>query len=345
LLLAASCVVLSGCATIPANPLRTGHAQREVMTKVMACDNQVVLLSSPEFRHGKPVLLLLHGATDDPTEMMSIASEWLETHNVLLYSYNFRHSLERIGSGLVLGMKALKPAGEGASITVVTYSYSAIIFRKTMLLPDAKVVFGDASLIQLVPTAGGSFLARSLWNRVAISLVALASKASAAESPYGAIAEELWNDEGHRRFCEIIRPERVHTLLLEMDSHSLAGVPDEDVQKRYRNGIGLHAMIIPKSLGVTHDNFPNHPIVLAHLRRILEQTLRERTRSSEPRAVPQRLSQAEGQGGGQGGGADETIRSASNNRRIPSAASGALIPLTDDRQDPGGEPGPSFRRR
>ena len=273
----AACMLLAGCATVPANPLPAGHTKRDVMKKVMACDDKVVLLSSPEFRRGKPVLLLLHGATDDPTEMMTIANEWMETHNVLLYSYNFRHSIERIGLGLMMGMKALKPATDSASMTVVTYSYSAIIFRKTMLLPDAGVLFADASLIQLVPTAGGSFLARSLWNRVAISLVSLASKASAAESPYGAIAEELWNEDGNRKFCEIIRPERVHTLLLEMDSHSLAGVADEDVQKRYRNGIGLHAVTIPKSLGVTHDNFPNHPVVLAHLRKIMEQTACEQS--------------------------------------------------------------------
>jgi len=115
-----------------------------------------------------------------------------------------------------------------------------------------------------------------MGNSIVLSLVSLASKSSAAENPYGAIARELWGGEGNRKFCEIIRPERVFTLLLEMDSHSLASVPDEGVQQRYRNGIGIHTVTIPRSLGVTHDNFPNHPVVLAHLQRILEQPAGER---------------------------------------------------------------------
>ena len=213
-------LLFGGCNTVPADPLRTTYEKRDVMQEVMARNDKVVLLSSEELRRDKPLLLLLHGATDDPTEMMGIAREWMETHNVLLYSYNFHHPIRRIGLRLVREMKPLRAATDNTNLTVITYSYSAIIFRKTILLPGAADVFADASLIQLVPTAGGSFLARSLAYRFAISLVSLASKASAAQSPYGSIAKELWDGDGNKNFSRVIHPERVHTLLLENDAQS-----------------------------------------------------------------------------------------------------------------------------
>ncbi len=291
---AGACLFFGGCSTVPADPLRTTFERRDVMREVMARNDKVVLLSSEELRRDKPVLLLLHGATDDPTEMMSIAREWMETHNVLLYSYNFHHSIRRIGLRLVREMKSVRAAMDNTNLTVITYSYSAIIFRKTILLPGAADAFAGASLVQLVPTAGGSFLARSLAYRFAISLVSLASKASAAQSPYGSIAKELWDGDGNKNFSEVIRPERVHTLLLENDAHSLANMRSREVKRRYQNGIGPNAVVVPETSGVTHENFPTHPVALAYLRNVMNaltdsEKLTRKGADHDTNAVPARF--------------------------------------------------------
>jgi hypothetical protein len=236
------------------------------------------LLSGEGVTPDQPTLLLLHGATDDPSEMLAIAKQWAETHNVFLYSYNFHHSIEKLASDLVREMKELesmtetltRPESASRKITVIVYSYSAIVFRKSVLLTDDKALFSNVSLIQLVPTAGGSHLARSLENPVAAFLVSLASRPSTAQNPYGSMAKELWGAKGNRKFNAAISPDRVHTLLVDNDSHSLAKVQNKDVQERYRNGIGPNVVTIPKDSGVTHENFPNHPIALHYLRKTIE---------------------------------------------------------------------------
>jgi hypothetical protein len=271
-------IVLSGCGTFPTKPHTARDREPSVMQEVMERRNKLVLLSSAELRPDRPILLLLHGATDDPSEMMGIAREWARTHNVLLYSYNFHQPLKKIGWDLLTQIRALKSrlgsntseSAPARSMTVINYSYSAIIFRKAVLLADDEKFFAGTALVQLVPTAGGSFLARGMRNAVAAWLVSMASKASAAQNPYGTIAEELWEGEGNRKFYEAIDPQRMHTFLVEGDSHSLANVADDSVLQRYQNGLGPNVVTIPRDLGVTHENVPNHPVVLAHLRKILE---------------------------------------------------------------------------
>ena len=284
--------VLTGCATFPASPCIDLQRKPDVIQEVMGRKNKIVLLSSQELRHDQPILLLLHGATDDPTEMMGIANEWAATHNVLLYSYNFHQPLEKVASDFLKEVSALKERMEtiasenspGGSMTVVNYSYSAIVFRKSVLLSDDRQLFAGTSLIQLVPTAGGSFLARGMRYSVVAWLVSLASEFSAAQNPYGRMAEELWG-EGNKKFHEAIDPQRMHTFLVEGDSHSLAKVGNNRVLQRYRNGVGSNVVIIPKELGVTHDNFPNHPLVLAHLRKIIDSALdEERSTGSKAKA-------------------------------------------------------------
>jgi hypothetical protein len=148
---------------------------------------------------------------------------------------------------------------------VVTYSYSAIVFRKAVIMaPDASL-FADVSLIQLVPTAGGSFLARQMDDPVIKTLVSLVSEASAAGNPHGHTAEEIWDGEGHKKFCATIRPEHTYSILIENDPHSLAAVEDETVVRRYHNGIGSNVVVIPNRYHVTHENIPNHPAALEYL--------------------------------------------------------------------------------
>src|SRR5437764_6705745 len=53
-----------------AKNLEQGGKLREIMER----NDRLIQLSAPDCR--KPPLLLLHGATDDPTEMMAIAREW-----------------------------------------------------------------------------------------------------------------------------------------------------------------------------------------------------------------------------------------------------------------------------
>ena len=277
-------VLLSGCKTVPVYSLPPMQGQPDVMKEVMACSNKLVLVSGREFQRGQPVLVLLHGATDDPSEMLAIAQERMSTHNVFLYSYNFHHPIDRIAGDFVREMKLLRAAqpeffsarNPGLTLTVVTYSYSAIVFRKAVLLAGDDEMFSGATIVQMVPTAGGSFLARHMGNPFTSALVALASKFSVAENPYGDLAEELWDGEGNRRFYEAIDAQKMRTLLVEDDPHSLARSTDEELRRRYRNGIGTNVVTIPKRSGVTHENFPTHPVALRHLRTILEPATGER---------------------------------------------------------------------
>lgn len=241
-----------------------------MMKEVMARKDRIVHLSVRESGRAKPVLLLLHGATDDPTEMMDIVREWRTAYDVSMYCYNYHRPVESVGADLVKEITRVRAEnGLVTNATVVVFSYSAIVFREAVISADDWSLFSGMSLIQLVPTAGGSRLAS--WLRIPIIgyLAGLASKPSAAENPYGRLTKKLWDDEGNNRFCEAIRPERTSTLLVEGDSHSLAQEKDKNVRRRYLNGIGRHIVVIPKSSGVIHDYLPTHSIALAYLRNLL----------------------------------------------------------------------------
>jgi hypothetical protein len=288
-LLSAVFLLPTGCGTLLP---QGGQAQSDVMKAVMERNDRIILLSGETLAPDRPVLLLLHGATDDPSEMLAIAGQWAKAHNVFLYSYNFHHAIERLASDLVREMKGMRamietltePACVARNVTVITYSYSASVFRKAVLLAEDKALFSGVSLIQLVPTAGGSLQARIMENRIAASVISAASKPSAAENPFGSIAEELWDSEGTSRFDTAISPDRVRTLLVEADSHSLANIADAEVQQRYRNGIGSNVVVIPKRFGVTHENFPNHPVGLDYLKKAIEATARSRWNETKGRS-------------------------------------------------------------
>ena len=270
------------------------------MQAVMAREDRIVLLSGERLRPNCPTLLLLHGATDDPSEMLTIAGQWAESKNVFLYSYNYHEPVEKLASDLLREMMKLRSTTEaltgsgsaGGNFTVIAYSYAAIVFRKSVLLAPDKALFSSVSLIQLVPTAGGSRRARTLWNPVLAFLVSMASMPSTAQNPYGTIARELWDENGTRLFDAAISPNRVHTLLVEADSNSLAHVRNKEVRERYQNGIGSNVVVIPKRFGVTHSNFPNHPVALDYLRQTIESTASGH--------LNQAVSRADGLGGNDG---------------------------------------------
>ena len=65
--------ILAGCATLPENKAHTSGISSDLMKEVMGRKDKIVHLSSGA-NSQKPVLLLLHGATDEPSEMLDIAS-------------------------------------------------------------------------------------------------------------------------------------------------------------------------------------------------------------------------------------------------------------------------------
>src|SRR5207302_9075114 len=110
-----------------------------VMRELMARNDKIVLLSSRELVRDKPVLVMLHGATEDPTEMMEIFRESRPDHNVLLYVYNHHRSIKRVASDFVGEMKQLRakmdllrPGAPVQHLTFITFSYSAAIFRQAV---------------------------------------------------------------------------------------------------------------------------------------------------------------------------------------------------------------------
>jgi hypothetical protein len=270
--------LLNGCATAPTDSLLLDEGHGKLMQQVMARKDKIISLSSQEMDRDKPVLLLLHGATDDPTEMLKIFSEWRDQYNVFLYSYNYHRPIKKVAADLVREMKALKAEtdrtqpsdGPIPKVTVVTYSYSAIVFRMAVILADEPSLFANDSLIQLVPAAGGSSFARSMFFPGVVDLVGIASKPSAAACPYGHLARELWEGKGNRIFYQSIDPAHMRSILLEGDTHSLANAWSKKVQRHYHNGIGPNVIVIPKSAGVTHEYFPLEQGGLDYLRTALE---------------------------------------------------------------------------
>jgi hypothetical protein len=271
LIVSLAIALVSGCATRPENPLGAGKGDVATMKRIMAREDRIVCVSSPETNGGKPVLLLLHGATDDPTEMMEIAREWRGKYDVYLFAYNYHRRVQKVAADFVSELKRLKAEQrQGGGMTIVVYSYGAIVFREAVINADDRILFSEASLIQLCPTAGGSFLARRLRNPITAWVVSRFSHVTHAEDPYGGFAEGLWAGAGNQKFYEVIHPGRVHTILVEGDPHSLAGIADLKVRARYNNGIGLNFVMIPKSAGLTHDNFPTQPAAREYLRILLE---------------------------------------------------------------------------
>src|SRR5580658_5947415 len=104
----AAAAVLSACQTAPVKTPVRPEGEPAIMRQVMERRDKIVRLSSGEIRPDKPVLLLLHGATDDPGEMLPIFTECRSQYNVFLYSYNYHQSIKKVASDLVREMKALR---------------------------------------------------------------------------------------------------------------------------------------------------------------------------------------------------------------------------------------------
>src|ERR1700722_6290921 len=116
--------LVSGCTRLPVNPLVTGKGDSAVVKEIMERKDRIVQMSSQEADGNKPVVLLLHGATDDPTEMMDIVREWRGKYNVFLYAYNYHGRVQKVASDFVNEVKRIKAKnGFDGGVTIVVYSY------------------------------------------------------------------------------------------------------------------------------------------------------------------------------------------------------------------------------
>jgi len=180
----------------------TGFAEdsagKSKLGEIMERHDRLVQLSDPNCR--KPPLFLIHGATDDPTEMMAIAREWKNEYNIFLYSYNYHKRVEKIAADFVNELRRVKASSRlVGDATVIAFSYGAIVFREAVIQsPDSNLFAGDR-LIQIAPPAGGSYFARAMENRFASFVISMASKPAAAANPYGAFAKHVWED-GNEKF-------------------------------------------------------------------------------------------------------------------------------------------------
>src|SRR5262245_59778166 len=201
-------VILSGCTTVSKGKFDAFASQEPKIKEVMERKGNLVQLSE-DSGNTRPVLVLLHGATPDPSEMLEIARQWRKEYAIFLFSYNYHEPVRTVASKFTSEMQRLKTENRlGERVTVVTYAYSAIVFREAVITAPDRNLFSEASLIQLAPTAGGSRLARAMQVPLLASLVRLASNPSAAEDPYGSYAKKIWEGEGNEKFYAIINPRR-----------------------------------------------------------------------------------------------------------------------------------------
>ena len=269
-LIVLSGMLLSGCTTIGRARLDTPALADAKKKEVMERKGKLVQLSA-DSENSRPVLVLLHGATDDPSEMMEIARRWKKEYAVYLFSYNYHEPVRKLASQFIRETQRLKSENRlSERVTVIAYSYGAIVFREAVITSSDSALFSDTSLIQLAPTAGGSRLAWAMQVPLLALLVGLVSNPSVAEDPYGSFAREIWEGEGNQKFYATINPTRMQTILVDGDSHSLARTRNKKVQKRYQNGIGENVVIIPQGAGVDHDYFPTEPEALQYLKKALQ---------------------------------------------------------------------------
>ena len=275
-------VILSGCTTVATGKFDSSAIAEPKKKEIMERKGNLVQLSG-ESKNTRPVLVLLHGATDDPSEMMEIARQWKNEYAVFLFSYNYHEPVRKLALQFTREMQRLKTENLlGGRVTVVPYSYAAIVFREAVITAQDCTLFSETSLIQLAPTAGGSHLAWAMQVPLLALLVGLVSNPSAAEDPYGSFAKEIWEGEGNKKFYAVINPRRMQTILVEGDSHSLARVRNQKVQRRYKNGIGENVVTIPKGAGVDHDYFPTEPAALEYLKKALELPVADADLAAKP---------------------------------------------------------------
>jgi pimeloyl-ACP methyl ester carboxylesterase len=266
-LIAVAAGLALGSAVAPAGFAEESLAKSK-LGEIMGRHDHLVQLSDPNCQ--KPPLFLIHGATDDPTEMVAIAREWKNEYNVFLYSYNYHKRVEKVAADFVNELRRLKGKGLAANATVIAFSYGAIVFREAVIQsPDSSLFAGDR-LIQIAPTAGGSFFARGMENPLAAFVISTASKPSAAANPYGDFAKHVWEGKGNQKFYSVIDSKRMLTIVVEGDPNSVSRIQDEIIQRRYKNGIGENVIVVPKSAGVTHAYFPVEPGGLDYLRKVME---------------------------------------------------------------------------
>jgi hypothetical protein len=257
--------------------------EKNKLGEIMERHDHFVQLSDPNCQ--KPPLFLIHGATDDPTEMIAIAREWKNEYNVFLYSYNYHKRVEKVAADLVKELRRLQGKGLAANATVIAFSYGAIVFREAVIQsPDSSLFAGDR-LIQITPTAGGSFFARGMVNPVADFVISAASKPSAAANPYGDFAKHVWEGQGNEKFYSVIDSKRMVTIAVEGDPNSVSRIQDEKIQRRYKNGVGENVIIVPRSAGVSHEYFVVEPAGLECLRKVMESSSFRPTRQQEKRLV------------------------------------------------------------
>ena len=128
------------------------------------------------------------------------------------------------------------------------------------------------SLIQLVPTAGGSFRARFLGNPLIGRFVPWPQTSAPPRIPTARLRRNSRGAEGNQQFFGQDPPWTMRTILLQ------GGIPGPGAGTRESapdcNGIGTDVTVIGGSAGVTHENFPTHPVGLEFLGKALARTAR-----------------------------------------------------------------------
>ena len=105
-------VILSGCTTVATGKFDSSAIAEPKKKEIMERKGNLVQLSG-ESKNTRPVLVLLHGATDDPSEMMEIARQWKNEYAVFLFSYNYHEPVRKLALQFTREMQRLKTENRG----------------------------------------------------------------------------------------------------------------------------------------------------------------------------------------------------------------------------------------
>jgi len=240
---------------------------------------EIDLLPELDFDPSKKNMLFIVGAEDaNPIITVDdIKSHFRDKYNIFINIYDYQNPFKYLVDDLVVKVRKLKEDYKiKNSLTVVAYSYGAVIFRAAALSEKSEGLFDGTNLKQFAPVAGGAQDV-DVWARYfhTPSLFYMSQKGtwvkrddihiSRALNPYDTTQNDLYTPQKTAEFTK--KMGSIFTLLAGTDDQTMANSPIPQVRQMYKNGVGPNYEVIASA---THEDLPNNHEALVALARSLD---------------------------------------------------------------------------